>query len=149
MKTQAFETLKNESRKYGETNDCGVIALAACCRVDYSTAHGALRREGRKFGKGTYMSAFHRAANALGYKTDDGQFRNFAGGTRLSSIVRRKGSGLTVSTAPKWLPRRGVFVLVTARHVLTMVNGNVIDWSAGRKHRITNIYEVTKYDFRT
>lgn len=120
--------LKEARTAYGERNDCTVIALSIAAGVDYATAHEAMRLEGRRNCRGVYLGQQSRALARLGRK--------------LVSV--RMPTARTVTTLERALPSRGIFWAYTTgyRHVLACRAGKVLDWSAGRRHRIEEIYRV-------
>jgi hypothetical protein len=63
---------------------------------------------------------------------------------RLGCLIERKlpKPAKTVRSLKPLLPKKGRFLVRTARHILPCVNGEVIDWTDGRLNRIKEIYEV-------
>ena len=52
IETKLFRRANKRSKKWGETNDCTVIALAIATGKTYEVAHGALALRGRFFPEG-------------------------------------------------------------------------------------------------
>lgn len=48
----------------------------------------------------------------------------------------------TVAGLPKALPATGRFMVLTATHRLAFIDGEVCDWTAGRRHRPLYIFEM-------
>jgi len=48
----------------------------------------------------------------------------------------------TPVTAARYLPKKGKFLCFTRDHVFAVVDGSVVDWTEGRRHRITYVTEV-------
>lgn len=107
----------------GDTNDCGVRAVAVACAVDYHAAHAALEALGRKRRKGTHWGAMLKAARALA-----GTEPALLAGTEPT----RHGwhpMRVTLSRFVRDNPR-GSFVLWTISHAFAVVDGVVYDWRA-------------------
>ena len=124
---ERYALLKTESMRYGERNDCSVIATAMIFSLTYNEAHSLLFRLGRNARRGFNMSILERH-----YKT------------RLSKPSRPKqpnGSSYTVKTIANTIPV-GKYLVYTRGHVLACINGDIYDWTEDRKHRVTHIVEI-------
>jgi len=142
-KNEIYYKLQEASNKHGETNDCGVIAVAAAVNVPYAVAHGALTRHGRRARRGTTVVQINAAVNDLGYKLirrDLNELRN-----KIPYYYRPKY--LTPNSVRRfnsiWDKDR-TFIALTTSHALTIRNGEVLDWTDGRKHRIVALFEVVR-----
>lgn len=125
----SWKELLKASREYGEHRDCAVKAVAAAAGISYQEAHAALEKHGRKRRHGTYVNVTLKALESLGFKT--------------SGNLRNQFAGRTVRSLQNEL-RRGVYLLRTASHIAAAVDGEVIDYTAGRLHRVREIIRVTK-----
>jgi hypothetical protein len=118
--------------KHGETNDCTVRALTAATGLDYDICHAQLAKQGRKNRKGCHwFIEGPKAAKALGFemrKMDRNEYR------AKTMITAERDSSLS----------SGRYCVLVRGHVAAMVDGKVIDWSQGRRHRIAAIYAVSK-----
>ena len=123
------------SKKYRERNDCTVKAIAIAAGIPYDCAYSLLKSFGRRPRRG-YKLQLHLSGilSRLGLAVHQRDY--------LIPAIKRKGSGLTMMTVSDYLPKRGVFLLWTARHVACYRGGRVHDWTVGRKHRITNITKI-------
>lgn len=121
--------LKKKSALHGETNDCAVKAIAIVANADYDEVHALLKAHGRKDGKGTPWAAIWATLKALGV---------WVGPVDHTNIERAK----TVRHLPAVLPKRGRFLVYTRGHILAVVNGEVMDWTKGRRHRPKLAWEV-------
>lgn len=130
-RTDLRSTLAEQSAHRNETNDCSVRALAVVTGEDYEAAHRALQAEGRKHRKGSTMPAIAKAAKRLGYTMIRGDRRNY-----VAKTVRTAERDRNL--------RRGAFMLEVRSHVAGMVDGQIVDWSEGRLHRIKAVWEITK-----
>ena len=156
FESRLFTRAQKRSRKWGETNDCTVIALAIATGNPYEVAHGALALRGRSFRKGVAMYQVFQALEDLGFDRekvferwtlDHGtEFTESSPSHQAAKRYRRSrwANVKTVRTLPEHLPKRGVFLIETASHVFCARAGEVHDWTEGRKHRITNIHRIIR-----
>ncbi len=107
--------------------DCAVRAICNTTGIDYDTVEAALEKAGRKINSGTFPCEIRRAVTALGFKFSE----------------RRFSRGTTIASAPREFPG-GAWILFVRGHFAAIVDGNVIDWSEGRRFRVTNAYHITK-----
>lgn len=126
-----------EARECGnslrETKDCAVIALSIVGRVSYYDAHAVLKSFGRRPRKGTqFYSQTKPALESMGFEL-----------TKVKRDRQKSGSCYTPKTIGEKL-KKGYFLCRCKGHIFAVVNGKVEDWSDGRKHRITEIWQVKK-----
>ena len=126
-----WDTMATASAKHGETNDCTVKALTAATGLTYDECHAALAKTGRKNRKGCHwFIQGPKAAEALGFK--------------MRRMDRNEYSAKTMITAERDRKlRTGNFVCQVSRHVAAVIDGEVIDWSQGKRKRIQDVYECT------
>lgn len=110
---------------------CGPIAVAIVCGVTGRRAQNAMALFGRQRGRGSQTYQILGAVKAFGFEVRE---------LTKHPITKCK----TVRTLGKNTPKRGTFLVFTARHVLAVKDGVVQDWTDGRLHRITAIYRVEK-----
>ena len=129
-----FDKLVSQQHAHGEHNDCTVKALTAATGLTYADCHAALAAQGRKKGHGcNWYSVGPKAAKALGFD--------------LKLIPDHQYSAKTMATVERdRFFRRGSYVAQVRGHVAAVVDGQVIDWTAGRRHRIKYIYQCTKLE---
>ena len=127
-----WDAMSAKADRHGETNDCTVRALTASTGLDYDVCHAQLAKQGRKNRKGCHwMIEGPKAAKALGFN--------------MREMSRSEYRAKTMITAERDRAfRSGNFAVLVRGHVAGLVDGKVIDWSAGRRHRIQAVYEVTK-----
>lgn len=121
-----LKTLKRESDKFGETNDCAVRAVAAVTNTPYDLTWKAFMHLGRKSRKGTPFHITLRVLKSLGV---------------LAELKPKPAK--TVRTLKRVLPKKGRFLVRTAGHILPCVNGEVIDWTDGRLNRVKEFWEIS------
>ena len=133
-----FDHMQMISKAHGETNDCVVIAVALAADVSYTHALRVLEAHGRRPRKGIrFHNVYPFVMHELGCKCE----RDYG---LYDWIVKAKGSRFTGKTAPVWLPPKGVFILQFRNHLAAFVHGELMDWTAKRKHPVIGIYQVTR-----
>lgn len=127
-----WDAMSVKSEAHGETNDCTVRALTASTGLDYDVCHAQLKKQGRKNRKGCHWYIEGpKAAEALGFEM-----------RKMDRSEYRAKTMITAERDPRF--RSGHFAVLVRGHVAGLVDGKVIDWSQGRRHRIAAVYEVTK-----
>jgi hypothetical protein len=134
----------SESQRVGERNDCVPIALALTCNVPYRQVLSVCREHGREDGRG--MLLYTRSGGdilpdlvkALGCRIERP--------VEMRVTYNRYGytnfrPRFTVATVGKRYPK-GVYLVRIRRHILAMVDGQVLDWTSGRRHLVTDVLEV-------
>jgi len=159
MTTKLFEKVKKRSRKWGESNDCTVKALAIATDISYERAHGLLALRGRCYRKGTSMSNVFSAMKELGWTATTVVDRPMVERherwskmdfkmTTNDKVKKMKKHRLypakTIKTLPDYLPSRGIFLVETATHVLCVRAGQIHDWTKNRRHRIKEIHRISR-----
>lgn len=126
-----WDTMATASKAHGEHNDCTVMALTAATGCSYDDCHAALQQAGRKNRRGCQFPTIgKRAAKSLGFLMEEMDWRDYSAKTMITAERDRK-------------LRTGKYVLRVRGHVAAMVDGKIVDWTAGRRHRIRNIYTFT------
>lgn len=135
-----YEAILRQTKKFNEHNDCTVVATAITFGVPYKLAHEVLRKMGRKQGRGVrYWLILDELAERISAIT--GKTYEITE-VDLEKIRAKKGSGVTGMTVAEWLPKRGRFLCGSNGHVAAVRGGEMHDWSANRKTRITKILKV-------
>lgn len=127
-----FEKVCKDSNNMNERNDCTVKALSITGRVPYNVAHTALKKHGRKDCRGCYMGTQKRALVELGLEA---KF--------IKNPRQPNGSRFTPKTIGKTYSK-GYYMVWFRSHVAAMVNGEILDWTDGRQHRVVEIARITK-----
>ena len=156
--SKLYQKINKRSDKWRESNDCTVKALAIATGKTYEQAHGALALRGRNFRKGVTMSVFFQAVNDLGFtekeiyrhsliRLSDNEFHHL--NDHHEEMVKkmrrtRWAKGRTMKSIEAHLPKRGVYIVQTSRHVLCVRAGQIHDWTKNRQHRITNVHHITR-----
>ncbi len=126
------------SNKMNEYRDCSVVALAEGLCISYEEAHEAMRKAGRRDRQGAYTYQIKKAIRSLGFTME------FVGlGQHLIHEIDPRRKNLTVNMVEKLgLFKDGHYIAFTNGHVLSIVEGKVKDWTAGRRHQITTLYRL-------
>lgn len=161
------EHCNDASKALNETNDCVVRALSVATDISYPAMHEYLGTYGRKPRDGMSAFVYHAALKSLGYKLTklegpeykyyrtwvEGHYRYNRKTGRHSWVndtyrTKRKKSGpgkdysaATVKTLAKELTE-GTYLVGTSGHVACLKDGEIHDWTAGRRHRIEDVYKV-------
>lgn len=127
--SEIWQGLRRESNQLGEKNDCGVCALSVVTGLPYANCHAALKKHGRKNGKGTFNWQIFRAVEDLGFKL----FEIPCPYKGLRSLGRN-------------LPQKGNFFIWVTGHYAGVRDGVIHDWSNGKCLRVQKVYQVIKQD---
>ena len=125
-----IEYLKTVCPEYTDGN-CTAVAMSALLEQDFDVSVYVLReltgRAPGNFGWPSYIRAFVR----MGYSMEP--VSDFTAKT-VTSLVRDPLLG------------KGRYLVSVSggRHAVAMVDGKVIDWTEGRRHRIERIWKVDK-----
>ena len=127
-----WDAMSVKADAHGETNDCTVRALTASTGLDYDICHAQLAKQGRKNRKGCHWyTEGPKAAKALGFE--------------MRKMGRDEYRAKTMITAERDTSlRSGRYCVLVRGHVAAMVDGKVVDWTQGRRHKIQAVYAVTK-----
>lgn len=118
------------SAELGEDNDCSVKAVALACDLPYDAAHAAFEDAGRRHGRGVNWPQISKALKGLKVNTQP-----------ISHLRQPNGSCYTPKTISRLLPF-GRYLVYTRNHMFALVDGEVLDWTKGRKHRILGFQRV-------
>lgn len=122
--------LADRSNELLENNDCSVKALAVVTDSTYDEAHAVLKERGRRRGRGTNMGQWLPGVQDLGH-----HYVNVTGSFE----------GKTVNSIEAELPKGEKFYIVVRAHILAFDGNEVIDWTKGRRHRVTHVYHIAKF----
>lgn len=125
-----FGALDRESSRLGEEKDCAVKAVAIVCgrEKDYKGVLQLFKQNGRQYRGKTKNRTTKKVIKALGCEMVD---------------VTGHFSSKTIRTLEREM--RGVegrYLISVRAHLLSIVDGQVHDWSRGRCHRIKKIYKI-------
>lgn len=142
-----------ERKKFGETNDCAVIAISILCDVSYQEAWKALADAGRKPGKGTFrfqqITAIEKLTNKKLVRHDVEHKFWVKEKSEFEQSIRSKYpegydvKNLTLKQIEKfpgaWSHITNALIFVRG-HVAAFKDGVVHDWAAGKRKHIDEIW---------
>lgn len=128
-----YKKMRDSSSQINENKDCAVVAAAIVTQSDYFAAHALLKLFGREDRKGTcFERTTKRAIESLGFKVE-----------RVENSLQENGSRYTPKTIGK-MCKDGHYLCRVKGHIFAVVDGQVMDWTEGRRHRIYAVYKVFK-----
>lgn len=130
----AKQTVWTDSSNLNERNDCSVKAIALATGKPYAEVHEAFRLEGRKNRSGTYKHQQEAVLTRLGFKRE-----------KFLDLKKDNGSKYTPKTVSQFC-HTGNWMVYIPHHVFAVIDGNVLDWTEGRRHRITQAWRITPID---
>ena len=119
-----YERAKKLSKKLGEHNDCAVVAAALTTKWSYEHTHRVFAECGRKKGRGTHLHVTRKALRRLGVYVEERKIRR----TPVRNLR---------------LPEGKRYIAVTCNHMLAVIDGKVHDWTANRRHVVTDLWEIS------
>ncbi len=131
-----FVKCESVANAMNETNDCTVKAVAIAGKIPYETAHELMQLSGRKSREGSFPGIVSLAFRRMGAKEE-----------RVCTMALQKknnGVGLTANNIARLLNKQRSYIAYTIDHVLTIRNGKVEDWTAGRRHKILSVHEISR-----
>lgn len=115
-----------------EHNDCSVIAVAIAFRMTYKEAHTIMAAFGRRNRHRFHTRNILPIAENFGFTVEP-----------VNNLIQKSGAQYTPKTIGNRL-KKGYYLTFIRGHVFAVVNGEVHDWTNGRRHRITEAYKVTR-----
>jgi mannose-6-phosphate isomerase-like protein (cupin superfamily) len=145
---EKYTELRQKSFSYGERNDCAVVALAAATDVPYEVVHKELAAKGRKKGGATFNCWTYELLYQLGFSRADVTKQIFQE-VRAKYPQRYQHRTPTVfhithRFPSAWAHIKGTYLIETRGHILTLKDGEVLDWSVNSSLKITAIYKIEK-----
>ena len=138
-KSHAWSQMKKAAEKYGEDNDCSVIATTiafnkvhGCEKMSYSEMRAWFERAGRKHRQGVYNHQLHQVLEELACEIQ-----------YTKAPHQPNGSRYTAATIGRAFPK-GTFIVGMTGHVAAMHNGLVLDWTRGTRRRVLDIWELIR-----
>lgn len=126
--TQEFIDIQAVSNSIGEKNDCGVVAVALVTGCGYNEAHRQLKLEGRRRHGCSKRWMYDAVLKRIGYERED-----------VTDYWKRRAK--TIISFGRVVDRHSYMVHISG-HVLAVTNGQVHDWTKGRRHRIQKVYKI-------
>jgi hypothetical protein len=123
-----------------ERNDCAVVAISMACDISYQSAIGITRRFGRRPNRGLKTTNMMKQNPVInGYRFEE--MNHFTRNTRGLEWQDRawKTVGSFVADHPT-----GRYLLQVSRHLLTLIDGTLIDSEHKPRRRLRNAWRVTR-----
>lgn len=111
----ATDAGRAQSRRPRQSNDCTVRALALATGTDYDDAYDTLAAAGRRCARGFHFRAWAKGATFNGFSFEWAAFPAVKGDWRMNPVR-------FAIAHPE-----GRFILKTAKHVLAVVDGVIMD----------------------
>lgn len=118
------------AREMGENNFCAVAAVASACYQDFDFVHGLFAKAGRRHGGRTPDRIIRAVLKQLGRTT-----------VKVTHFYYAK----TIKTLEKEVAdagNRDILLVRTRGHILCVREGEILDWTKDRRHRIKRIEKV-------
>lgn len=142
--TADFMNLQMVSRSHGETNDCSAKALALVTGLSYSEARQMLALRGRKQGKSTSFFSLLDSIRAAGFNPININQNEITARYPGKHSSKVRVTSLQPVRFPKAWADGHTYLMLTAGHVLTVINGTVHDWSNGCSLDCIRLYRIVK-----
>ena len=121
-----WETVCKFSKELKESNDCAVKAVSIVTGVHYHDVHSLMMVKGRKHRGTTKQVYTYQVLRQLG--------------AQLTVVPFRSKTIRTLEREFKHRP--GTYLVWVRGHLFAMKDGEVLDWTKGRRHRIINVQKV-------
>ena len=136
--------LAAKSKSFDEKNDCAVKAVAVVANASYEEAYEALRKAGRKPRRATPLPVIFAALKSLGcHATYQNNFQHNGVPMGRCPISRVKSRLMQAFGANGKQFRNGRYLVLTRNHILAVKDGEVQDWTDGRRHQARFAWEVS------
>lgn len=136
----SYSDMIDAAVRMNEINDCSVKALALALNIPYEMAHADLAAHGRKPRSGTYsdqvlnvlrdwgvnMSMAFWPRNRLSWDSLLSEYN-------VTNVIRERWTTFTIGSMMRDHPitARGTWIVFVNKHVLTVRNGEILDWTGG------------------
>lgn len=120
-------SIADASGRRNENNDCTVRAVAIVTGLPYDQVHAAFSQAGRKHRRGCRRSVTEQACKSLGYA--------------MKSVAHESRTAVTIEREKRL--QTGRYIIGMTAHLAGMIDGKLIDWTAGRRKRVNGVYSLT------
>lgn len=133
--TNIYDKLCADGDSFNERNDCTVIATSITCDIPYQEAHKICKAAGRKNrGKLNTQAKLIPELENRGYNVT---------AIPTAYLFQENGCRYTMSTIGKEFSH-GKYIVRIKGHVAALVDGKILDWTAGRRHRVLAMWQIIK-----
>ena len=149
MYPQAYLDIDKASKAINESNDCVVKAIAILAKIPYQQAHDLSVTHGRKYRRRAWFANVgYMAFKELGYEMVTHHKQSAYYQDILSQYPNGHRPQNITFKHPKRFPDvwqiQKDMILQTGGHVGAIIDGHLIDWSAGRSFRVQSFYTLEK-----
>lgn len=131
MAKQIFEQIRNDEALRGDTNFCGPVALAIVADRPIKEVNESMIRKGRRVvGKGVFDCDWKAELKDMRVEWID-----------VTKEVKAAGA-TTVNNITKVLNPNKRYLINIRGHLLAFAGGEIQDWTADRRHKITRVLEI-------
>ena len=128
-----------DGRPQEEQKDCGVIALAYACDIDYKVAHAICKKAGRKDGHGMdARSIFKKKGKYLGHK----EFSKFTIDGKEFLVTCYGRPGMTVKRFCETF-KAGTYYVRVGGHICTVKDGIALNQNNLRQ-KVSFYFKIVK-----
>lgn len=144
MTTAKYRQKQRDGRKFHESRDCAVIAIALVCDSSYEAALALTKKFGRKSNAGLGSTAIIAAIKETGAhltKVDPGRIISKYPGvhSNLKHITSRHPSRFH----EVWKNGK-TYIAFVRKHCFAIIDGENHDWSANRSKHVEELYEIKR-----
>jgi hypothetical protein len=127
-----------ETREYlSDKGCCAVVATAVAFDIDFKESQQYYDNAGRRRRTGTSILQINRVVDKL-------KLSQAVNVEQEKPTIYTNGKTMTAGNCIKYLDDDCNYIALTSGHALGIREGKVEDWTAGRRHRITKLYKVTR-----
>lgn len=136
---------KNISAAMGESNDCSVIALSLACSKTYKQAHAVMAGLGRAKGGPAKTVDILEAVGKLGcVATKINQRELIEANYPKAHHILKHVSTHHPARFNKFWKNGNSYLLFVKGHVLAIVDGQTLDWTAKNQKQGQALYQIAK-----
>jgi len=135
-----YNDMLTYSKSINEENDCAIIALSAVTHTSYAIIHKKFQELGRETGNTVPFKNIKIVIESMGFKLERINPYSF-----IHSYPRSYNpKHITPNQIDKFnhLWKDNDYLCLCTGHIFTVLHGDIIDWTKGRKHHIKYIFRV-------
>lgn len=146
-KKQTFEEMyKIGQRYYNDRGFCGVVAVAAAAEVSFGKARATLankkHKSPRKTRTGTDMVTLRDTLKTLGCTITNIHSDN---PNEVNAWCAKGTTHKTLGKTCRMLPKDGVYLVHTTRHITCVDHGDIVDWATDKnRSKVVDVYKITR-----
>lgn len=144
---QTFQQMKRIAQDYyNDSGFCGVVAVAAAAEVAFGKARATLAKpihsDPRKTNQGTNMVTIRTGLDMLGCTLENIHTEDVG---QVNAWGAKGTTHKTLGKTCRSLPKDGVYLVHTTRHITCVDHGNIVDWASDtNRSKVVDVYKVTR-----